>query len=413
METNDSLIGATALEEAIERHLLTVTPDTLLVDAIALMNQKRASSCSLSFNDSPKKDDLPKLQSCSSCVLVTDESKLLGIFTERDIVFLTADGLNFEGVKIAEVMTQPVTTLSEANFKDIFAPLFLFRRYRIRHLPIVDAQDQLVGIVSPESIRQVLKPANLLKLRRVSDVMTKQVIHAPMNASVLSIARLMRKHRVSCVVLLEEDPEFDFRPVGIITERDIVQFQALELELSKIQAQNVMSTPLFLLNPEDSLATAHQEMQSRHVRRLVVSWNWGRDLGIVTQTSLLRVFDPMEMYGVIETLQCTIQELEGREAQISAIPTPKPSQKQKQIHSLSFSPQKPLDLSPSNWNRDCEPDLNMLLSTLQVSLESLINEPNLSPELRQIRLNSALAEVQGIRQLIEREGRGQKLQHMA
>ena len=74
-----------------------------------------------------------------------------------------------------------------------------------------------------------------------------------------------------------------------------------------------MSTPLFLLNPEDSLWMAHEEMQRRHVRRLVVSWDWGRGLGIVTQTSLLRVFDPIEMYGVTETLQRRMEELEAEQ----------------------------------------------------------------------------------------------------
>lgn len=32
-------------------------------------------------------------------------------------------------------------------------------------------------------------------------------------------------------------------------------------------------------------------------------------MGIVTQTSLLRIFDPMEMYGVIENMQQTIQQI--------------------------------------------------------------------------------------------------------
>jgi signal-transduction protein with cAMP-binding, CBS, and nucleotidyltransferase domain len=57
-------------------------------------------------------------------------------------------------------------------------------------------------------------------------------------------------------------------------------------------------------------------MQRRKVRRLVVSWNWGQGLGLLTQTSLLRVFDPIEMYGVIETLQRTIQELEAERNQL-------------------------------------------------------------------------------------------------
>ncbi|MEL7246563.1 MAG: histidine kinase, partial [Cyanobacteria bacterium J06573_2] len=66
----------------------------------------------------------------------------------------------------------------------------------------------------------------------------------------------------------------------------------------------------------DSLWTAHQEMQRRHVRRLVVSWNWGQGLGIVTLTSLLKIFDPIEMYAVIQTLQQTIEQLETEKAQL-------------------------------------------------------------------------------------------------
>ncbi|MDJ0567515.1 MAG: hypothetical protein QNJ53_00560 [Pleurocapsa sp. MO_192.B19] len=83
-----------------------------------------------------------------------------------------------------------------------------------------------------------------------------------------------------------------------------------------------MSTPLFLLNPEDSLLVANQEMQRRRVRRLVVSWNWGQGLGIITQTSMLRIFDPMEMYGVIETLQSTVQQLEREKAELLALVNP-------------------------------------------------------------------------------------------
>jgi CBS domain-containing protein len=314
MEFNNPLMCAPALEEAIDRHPLKVTPDTLLVEAIALMSQTRGRSCLLP-NFSPTPEEMAKSEARSSCVLVGRKSQLLGIFTERDIVRLTATGTNFEGAKISAVMAKPVITLKEAHFQDIFAALFLFRRYRIRHLPIVNEQEQLVGVVSPETIRQVLRPANLLKLRRVSDVMIREVIHASMGDSVLMLAQLMAAFRVSCVVITEEETEESFRPVGIVTERDIVQFQSLELELSKIQAQDVMSTPLFLLSPEDSLWTAHQEMQRRHVRRLVVSWNWGRELGIVTQTTLLRVFDPMEMYGVIETLQRTVEQLEAEKAE--------------------------------------------------------------------------------------------------
>ena len=319
--------------------------------------------------------------------------------------------MNFEGVKIAEVMTHPVITLNEANFQDIFAALFLFRRYRIRHLPILSEGGQLIGVVSPESIRQVLRPANLLKLRRVLDVMSKQVIHAPMTTSVLRLAQLMAEYRVSCVVITQEDAEGSFRPVGIVTERDIVQFQSLELEIWKIQALDVMSTPLFLLSPEDSLWIAHQEMQRRHVRRLVVSWNWGRGLGIVTQTSLLRVFDPMEMYGVIETLQRSFQELEAEKTKLLKLSARQPEKtvqevkvkRQEQVQPLPLSPQQQsesLDYCGSDRIVTAGHDWESFLCRLQVCLESLIDEPELSPELRQRRLNSALADIERMRKLV-------------
>ena len=256
----------------------------------------------------------------SGCALVMQDSALQGILTERDIVKLTAKKLAFNTVKVGEVMTQPVVTLQQQNFQDIFAALFLFRRYRIRHLPIVDRAERLIGVVCPETIRRAMQPANLLKLRRVADVMSKNVIHAPLNTKVLKIAQLMTQHRVSCIVITQKDPtENILIPVGIVTERDILQFQLLQIKLDNLEAQRVMSTPLFLLSPEDSLLMANQEMQRRKVRRLVVSWNWGQGLGIVTQTSMLRIFDPIEMYGVIETLQSTVQHLEQKNAELLAL----------------------------------------------------------------------------------------------
>lgn len=315
MESNEQLFASPDIESAIDRSPLIVAPDTTLVNAIALMGQTRGTSCNI--NESSDSQFQLNSKRPATCALVMSGKKLQGILTERDIVKLTAKKLVFDSATVAEVMTQPVVTLAKNNLKDIFAALFLFRRYRIRHLPIVDESDQVLGIMSPETIRQAMRPANLLKMRRVADVMSKNIIHAPTTETVLNIAQLMAQHRVSCVVITEVDEDDDILiPVGIITERDIVQFQFLQANLDNLVAGQVMSSPLFLLSPEDSLLAANQEMQRRRVRRLVVSWNWGRGLGIVTQTSMLRIFDPMEMYGVIETLQSTVQQLEQEKARL-------------------------------------------------------------------------------------------------
>jgi signal-transduction protein with cAMP-binding, CBS, and nucleotidyltransferase domain len=296
-------------------------------------------------------------------------------------------------------MNQPVITLKEAHFQDIFAALFLFRRYRIRHLPIVDDRDQLVGVVSPESIRQILRPTNLLKLRRVSEVMTTKVIRASMDYAAIDLAKLMATFRVSCIVITQEDDKDEdiIRPVGIVTERDIMQFQSLHLMLSKITAGDIMSTPLFLLTPEDSLWIVHQEMQRRRVRRLVVSWNWGQELGIVTQTTLLRVFDPMEMYGVIETLQRTVKQLKTEKTQqLSSDPNePRVVELDElaRLHSKEIIEGNRSDISQK---------LEILLSKLQTSVKNVINNQSmLSPELEKHQLDTALSDLKHLQEHLQ------------
>lgn len=393
MHLNGLPIYSSALEQAIDRHPLTVAPDTYLIDVLALMSQVR-SSCELpSWYQFCQLDTIhdPSAigEARASCVLVMEGLELLGVFTERDIVRLTANGISLNSVRIAEVMTRSVITLKQSDSQDIFTALSILRQHRIRHLPIVDDRGLLMGIVTPESIRQALQPVNLLtSLRYVTDVMTSEVIYAPKTASVLNLAQLMARHRVSCIVIVEEKnryqnsrkprkekpfeltqflapratqretsrpifasfspnncassefgtnwekgelwteeefpippyqspiPQIEYpiintkllMPVGIVTERDIVQFHALELNLSQIQAADVMSSPLFCLAPSDSLWIAHQEMQRRRVRRLVVAGSEGELLGIVSQTSLLQVLNPSEMYGVIELLQQAVDD---------------------------------------------------------------------------------------------------------
>lgn len=333
MQKNDSPMYLPTLEQVIDRAPLVVEPDTPLADVITLMGQLR-SSCPLEPGLSgdpltPPVDDLNTVlappilgDSRASCVFVMENtpespqsSRLKGIFTERDLVQLIAAGHQLKGATIAEVMSQPVLTISESEAQDIFSALILLRQHRIRHLPILNDQGQLLGIVTPESIRKaMLQPANILKMRSVEEVMTAEVIHAPVTTSVLSLAQLMAKYRVSCIVITEErsdrqtgTPSSSF-PLGLVTERDIVQFQALQLDLSQLIAQTVMSAPVICICPEDSLWKAHQEMQQRYVRRLVVTGPQGELLGILTQTNLLRVLDPIEMSGVIDALHVAVEQ---------------------------------------------------------------------------------------------------------
>ena len=80
-------------------------------------------------------------------LLVMDQDRLAGIFTERDVLRrVVAAELAPASVLVADVMTNkvacctPETTIDEARR--------IFSQHRIRHLPVVNAQGEIQGLIS-------------------------------------------------------------------------------------------------------------------------------------------------------------------------------------------------------------------------------------------------------------------------
>jgi PAS domain S-box-containing protein len=310
-----------SLASIVDRQPLTVTPDLPLVEVISLMSQAKGSICllpnavgvgeaSASAENSPLENRVSPTRSSAleisvaarhSAVLVLNNNVLLGIFTERDLVKLSASQTDFQGVKVGDVMTVNPQTLMLSDRHTVMTALGIFQQHQVRHLPILDDLQQLLGIVTPEHIRQILQPVNLLKFRLVSEGMITEVIHAFPTTTVLEIAQMMVDRNIGSLVIIDghEPP----KPLGIITERDLVQFQAFELDLAQLLAQDVMSSPLFCLQSTDTLWAAQQIMQTKNIRRLVITNDRGELEGILTQSNLLQLLDPLEMLYTVENLQ--------------------------------------------------------------------------------------------------------------
>ncbi|MGC9524331.1 MAG: CBS domain-containing protein [Limnospira sp.] len=336
---------SSALEQAVDRYPLTVTPDTSLADAIALMGQLLNRSAlpqnqadNSDHSESPTTPVQPAEGLRATCVLVVDQSapgsteilspppekaNLLGIFTERDLVQLIATGIldnpreaPLHKIRIGEVMSEATHQLTESQDQDIFTALSMFRQHQILHLPVLDRDGHVAGAITPERIRQVLQPSNILRTRRVADEMTADVLRAPANTSALSLAQRMATHQTSCVVIYEASRKKKVKPLGIVSAQDIVLAQFLELDLGRTPAATIMGKPRFSLTPEDSLWVAHQEMQARQVQRLLVCGSDGELQGIVTQMSLLRMLDPTEMYRVVKQLQQSVYQLQAEKMEL-------------------------------------------------------------------------------------------------
>jgi len=291
---------------------LVVPPDATVREAIARMSLAR-SHCPVGTSEAEGGADL-HWEDRASCVLVETADGMQGILTERDIVRLSTCHPCLDPLSVGDVMMRPVITLRKSAFTDLFAALNLLQQHRIRHLPLVDDQNRLVGLLTHASLCRLFCPIDLLQLRRVQEVMTHPVVWAPPTCSMRAIAQLMTAHRISSVVIVESDPSRADAlpmPVGIVTERDLVQFQALGLALDRCPVAAVMSTPVFTVTPDDSLWTVQQTMEQRRIQRLVVTEASGKLAGILTQSNLLQALNPLELLNLATLLGTEVNRLEA------------------------------------------------------------------------------------------------------
>lgn len=130
-------------------------------------------------------------------------------------------------LKVRDLMTEDVATL---NADDNLASLYdMMDRKHIRHVPVVDEDQLLVGIVSdrdllrgalgeeaslPLSVRR-----QMLEQVKVEDIMNTEPQTVEPEQNIREAGELMMEFKVSCLPVVDGD-----RLVGIITESDFVRY---------------------------------------------------------------------------------------------------------------------------------------------------------------------------------------------
>lgn len=102
------------------------------------------------------------------------------------------------------------------------------------------------------------------------------------------VAALMRARHVGSVVVVSGDG-LGRRPVGVITDRDIViEVVATGLDAAAITAGDIVVRPAVTAHDTDSLPEAIQKMRSRGIRRLPVVDLHGDLVGVLSSDDVLQ-----------------------------------------------------------------------------------------------------------------------------
>jgi len=123
-------------------------------------------------------------------------------------------------------MTEKVFTLKGRD--DLTALYDLMDSRRVRHVPIVESDGELVGLVTDRDLSRTALGAveelplsverDILRRRRIRDIMATEPDTIEPDATLKEAAEILLENKVGCLPVVE-----GLRLVGIITEADFVR----------------------------------------------------------------------------------------------------------------------------------------------------------------------------------------------
>ncbi|MCL4457547.1 MAG: CBS domain-containing protein [Nitrospirae bacterium] len=94
-------------------------------------------------------------RSISAVVIVDEHNKMVGLFTERDVVRCLAANVSFDTEIIDNVMSKNMITFDPST--EISAAISVVAGKKIRHIPVVEG-DKIVGMITYRDLVSYVLP---------------------------------------------------------------------------------------------------------------------------------------------------------------------------------------------------------------------------------------------------------------
>lgn len=124
----------------------------------------------------------------------------------------------------------------------------------------------------------------------VSATMITDVKKQTDDQNIMGACKVMHDNDIGSVIIVGLG-DSEMKPLGIITERDIVRIIGkLEPWQFRKPLRTIMSKPVITIEPAASLVEAIEKMNSKNIRRLVVVNPDNKMIGIITEKDIFKVF---------------------------------------------------------------------------------------------------------------------------
>lgn len=151
-------------------------------------------------------------------------------------------------------------------------------KHNLKRLVVVNSKNCPVGIITEKDIAKTIyslgdKP---IKSVKVSGFMSKNLHTVKTNASIYDCAKMMKKHRISSVIVLGKDSILE----GLVTKTDIASV-FLTQATAPLKVSKIMTRKVITAMPGDSLLYVESLLINNRISRIVVQRN-GFPVGIIT-----------------------------------------------------------------------------------------------------------------------------------
>ncbi|WP_027848367.1 CBS domain-containing protein [Marinospirillum minutulum] len=246
------------LESLATRQVISLDEQASLADALALMNQHAIRS------------------------LLVCTAKGYRLLQAKDLMAFHLQGVSFN-VPLAQVLLPRALCLPPEA--DIQEAIKLISLHQAEQVCLVDANNQLCGIVTYTDLVQNLDPDALAESQRLGDLLRGMLLlQVNKEMPVSLVLSLMQQQGVNTALISENR-----KPLGILTLSDVMRLLSQGQELS-CRVEQVMSSPVDTLPEHFSVRQAVNSMREKSFKRLVVVNDKQLVVGLISQQDLVNLY---------------------------------------------------------------------------------------------------------------------------
>lgn len=182
--------------------------------------------------------------------------------------------MDFKNLKISELITAPITVGPSTSLLKTRDVLLKNKVKRV----VITEKKKPVGVITEKDIAKKIYELGTVPIKSVKakNFIQKRLFTLTRDNSVQECAKMMKKHRISLVIILNKDKTLE----GIVTETDLVRI-FITKKIQSIKVSKLMQSKLITAEPSDPVLLVENLLLKYGISRVIIKRNQ-KPVGIIT-----------------------------------------------------------------------------------------------------------------------------------